>query len=404
MPSLDQIINNFDQHANFYIRAITNPLLSTFLDPTEPQTTEENIAGETVALLEKTANRLHPDLKAGDRPRPLFAGAGDFFALLTSTPAKHAMLDVLMGPELKKRFPITEDSIESDELTFLRQMYLQHGLGKISVEDYGGVGFNIVADPMADEKMFGMSAASRMQSTTGTSMFIRDENGDVILDDQYDQNLYVNYKMLEDPSIKKSKAVYETERFEKEYAGISGFTRAVWETLSSDATNFQKIHNLAFLMGSRDYRDNKKDVGRKVKINIGNPDLDFAKAAFVDGYKDLAVSHDGNGLVVHSDENITGPLPRPTNIKLYKTKTLNTDYDDDIPPHASDYFFHGPMTNKRASLFDMFIGRAEASTLNIPVPVPRPAKIVDVATPTSRPTMRDIQESQGDFAFEGPAA
>ena len=71
MPSLDQIMNNFDQHANFYIRAITNPLLSTFLDPTEPQTTEENIAGETVALLEKTANRLHPDLKAGDRPRPL---------------------------------------------------------------------------------------------------------------------------------------------------------------------------------------------------------------------------------------------------------------------------------------------------------------------------------------------
>ena len=209
-----------------------------------------------------------------------------------------------MGPELKKRFPITEDSIESDELTFLRQMYLQHGLGKISVEDYGGVGFNIVADPMADEKMFGMSAASRMQSTTGTSMFIRDENGDVILDDQYDQNLYVNYKMLQDPSIKKSKAVYETERFEKEYAGMSGFTRAVWETISSDATNFQKIHNLAFLMGSRDYKDNKKDVGRKVRINIGNPDLDFAKAAFIDGYKDLAVSHDGNGLVVHGDENM----------------------------------------------------------------------------------------------------
>ena len=123
MPSLDQIMNNFDQHANFYIRAITNPLLSTFLDPTEPQTTEENIAGETVALLEKTANRLHPDLKAGDRPRPLFAGAGDFFALLTSTPAKHAMLDVLMGPELKKRFPITEDSIEPDELTFKADVF-----------------------------------------------------------------------------------------------------------------------------------------------------------------------------------------------------------------------------------------------------------------------------------------
>ena len=123
MPSLDRV-DNFDQHANFYIRAITNPLLSTFLDPTEPQTTEENIAGRNgCTLRKKTANRLHPDLKAGDRPRPLFAGAGDFFALLTSTPAKHAMLDVLMGPELKKRFPITEDSIEPDELTFKADVF-----------------------------------------------------------------------------------------------------------------------------------------------------------------------------------------------------------------------------------------------------------------------------------------
>ena len=109
----------------------------------------------------------------------------------------------------------------------------------------------------------------------------------------------------------------------------------------------------------------------------------------------MAVSHDGNGLVVHSDENITGPLPRPTNIKLYKTKTLNTDYDDDIPVNASDYFFHGPMTNKRASLFNMFIGRAEASDLS---------SVPNVSLPASRPTMEQRQEAQGDFAFEGPAA
>ena len=42
-----------------------------------------------------------------------------------------------------------------------------------------------------------------------------------------------------------------------------------------------KKYNIAFLMEGRDYVDDKKDVGRKVRINIGNPDLDFAKAAYV---------------------------------------------------------------------------------------------------------------------------
>ena len=53
------------------------------------------------------------------------------------------------------------------------------------------------------------------------------------------------------------------------------------------------------------------------------------------------------------------------------------------------------MTNKRASLFDMFIGRAEASDLD---------SVANVSLPASRPTMEQRQEAQGDFAFEGPAA
>lgn len=403
MPSLDQIANNFDQHANFYMRAITNPLLSTFLDPTEPQTTEENIAGETVALLETAANRLHPDLKEGDRPRPLFASVGDYLGtgfdiakLITSTPAKAATIDVLLPDTLKKFFPITEGSIDKPELEFMRQLYLQKGLGNITEHDYGGTAFRISGkNVIKDEDLLGLEPNERMRATTGYGKFIQAENGDIIFEDRFDQNGY------KPPTGK----FLETEEFEKIYQGNAGLMKAMKETLFAEGfTKFQRLHNLSFLIGSRDYVDDSKDVGREVRINIGNPDLDFAQGAYVDAFKDLVISHDGFGPVVHADEGIAGPLPRPTNIKLYKEKTLNTDYDDDIPEDASNYAFAGPMTNKRKGLFDFFIRRAEANVPTIPIPAPRPAKTVDVATPTSRPTMRDIQESQGDFAFEGPAA
>ena len=63
------------------------------------------------------------------------------------------------------------------------------------------------------------------------------------------------------------------------------------------------------------------------------------------------------------------------------------------------------MTKKRWNLFTGLInpaGAAEADT--VPTPAPRPPKMVDVEAPLSRPTTAQIQESQGDFAFEGPAA
>ena len=70
--------------------------------------------------------------------------------------------------------------------------------------------------------------------------------------------------------------------------------------------------------------------------------------------------------------------------------------------------FKGPMTTKRKNIFDsfigLFVGEAQAAESDVPVPKPRPPKMVDVEAPLSRPTTAQIQESQGDFAFEGPAA
>ena len=86
-------------------------------------------------------------------------------------------------------------------------------------------------------------------------------------------------------------------------------------------------------------------------------------------------------------------------------KEPESDFEPPIPEGAESVVYRGPMTKKRWSLFTGLInpaGAAEADT--VPTPAPRPPKMVDVEAPLSRPTTAQIQESQGDFAFEGPAA
>jgi len=86
-------------------------------------------------------------------------------------------------------------------------------------------------------------------------------------------------------------------------------------------------------------------------------------------------------------------------------KEPESDFEPPIPEGAESVVYRGPMTKKRWNLFTGLInpaGAAEADT--VPTPAPRPPKMVDVEAPLSRPTTAQIQESQGDFAFEGPAA
>lgn len=70
--------------------------------------------------------------------------------------------------------------------------------------------------------------------------------------------------------------------------------------------------------------------------------------------------------------------------------------------------FRGPMTTKRKSIFDsfvgLFVGEAQAGEDSVPVPAPRPQRMVDVASPMARPSMEQRQEATGEFAFEGPSA
>lgn len=86
-------------------------------------------------------------------------------------------------------------------------------------------------------------------------------------------------------------------------------------------------------------------------------------------------------------------------------KEPESDFEPPIPEGAESVVYRGPMTKKRWNLFTGLISPAGAAEVDsVPTPAPRPPKMVDVEAPTARPTIAQIQESQGDFAFEGPAA
>ena len=86
-------------------------------------------------------------------------------------------------------------------------------------------------------------------------------------------------------------------------------------------------------------------------------------------------------------------------------KEPESDFEPPIPEGAESVVYRGPMTKKRWNLFSGLISPAGAAeTDTVPTPAPRPPKMVDVEAPLSRPTTAQVQESQGDFAFEGPAA
>jgi hypothetical protein len=201
-------------------------------------------------------------------PKPRQAGAagttlGKLVDLVTSTPAKAAISDVLMGDLMKEQMPITEDAMQPDELDFFLNMYRRLGAGSFDKPAYGDIAsFGIRSgNQMADSAMLNMSAAERSYATIGAGSFELQPNGDVHLVDSYDQNYY---RTPDDVAL-------TAEQYEQQYKGMSGNAKAIYETLTSGIGNFTKIHNLSFVLGSRDYEDDSRDVGRKVRINLGNP-------------------------------------------------------------------------------------------------------------------------------------
>jgi hypothetical protein len=191
--------------------------------------------------------------------------------LALSTPGRLLIGDIVQPDFFKKNvIKIDESYLAEDEFEVLMDIARRKGAGKVnSKTDYKGAGSIDVRGENSPElsNLSGMNAASRMQKSFGDAM-IKVIDGHYYLVDQYDFNIFVDYS---DTNAQGKGKVYNTEEYEKKFGGL-GVANALSITMGSDRTLFDKIHNLAFIMGSRDYEGTNKDVGRQVRIKLGPVD------------------------------------------------------------------------------------------------------------------------------------
>jgi GH24 family phage-related lysozyme (muramidase) len=191
--------------------------------------------------------------------------------LAFSTPGRLLIGDIVQPDFFKKNvIKIDESYLTMDEFEVLMDIARRKGAGKVnSKTDYKGAGSIDVRGDNSPElsNLSGMNAASRMQKSFGDAM-IKVIDGHYYLVDQYDFNIFVDYS---DTNAQGKGKVYNTEEYEKKFGGL-GVAKALSITMGSDRTLFDKIHNLAFIMGSRDYEGTNKDVGRQVRIKLGPVD------------------------------------------------------------------------------------------------------------------------------------
>ena len=201
--------------------------------------------------------------------------AQTLWSLGTSTPAKLLKEDILLFNKVKEQSVINESFFKEDELEFLRELARNHGIGRVTKKDYGELKDTSVRGAAEGDVITSgpLSAADRVYNSLSEFTIFQDwETGDYYVKDQYDWNLYVDYTDPAggtDPKTGRPRGVvYNTEQFEEKF----NVMEELFKTLNSDASNFEKAHNLAFLLGSRDYVDDDKDTGRQVLINLGKLD------------------------------------------------------------------------------------------------------------------------------------
>lgn len=202
--------------------------------------------------------------------------------LVTSTPAKLLIKNIL-GLDSNfwsgKPIPITETSFKKDELQHYRNMWNKFGEGLVTKgkqipPDAGPMDVMTGKDRSS---VFDLQANVRAYYSVGDTNLSQEENGDVILTDKYDYNLYTDYT-AEPTKNEEGELVYpnlKTEEFESE---DSGFTTAkgIKDTIqayTNGKIGFMSVaHNMGFLLGSRDYKDASKNESTPIRINLGNPE------------------------------------------------------------------------------------------------------------------------------------
>lgn len=234
---------------------------------------EPNIPTFNMGAVSETASNINQQVTETKEAQN--AKIKKYAELASTTAAKLLLQDFRLFDFQKKKYTITEKDFKEDEIQFLKAMLKQYGAGPVTKDMYKGVTFGDVrggnVEKLSDIEL---SLADRVYNSLGNFTITKDEKtGEYFIDDVYDWNIYTDYTDESagiDPDTGRPKGkVYTTEQFEAKFPNKMEALLATW---NSGASQFEKIHNTAFLFGSRDYKDNTKDTGVKIRINLGKLD------------------------------------------------------------------------------------------------------------------------------------
>ena len=234
---------------------------------------EPNIPTFNMGAVSETASNINQQVTETKEAQN--AKIKKYAELASTTAAKLLLQDFRLFDFQKKQYTITEKDFKEDEIQFLKAMLKQYGAGPVTKDMYKGVTFGDVrggnVEKLSDIEL---SLADRVYNSLGNFTITKDEKtGEYFIDDVYDWNIYTDYTDESagiDPDTGRPKGkVYTTEQFEAKFPNKMEALLATW---NSGASQFEKIHNTAFLFGSRDYKDNTKDTGVKIRINLGKLD------------------------------------------------------------------------------------------------------------------------------------
>ena len=274
----DTVINNASQAMASGAEAVADAAETAYELIPEADTIKESIQSKIDRIPEPnipTFNMGDVNQKVTDTINTQNAKIKRYSDLASTTAAKLLLQDFRLFDFQKKNYTITEKDFKEDEIQFLKAMLKQYGAGPVTKDMYKGVTFGDVrggnVEKLSDVEL---SLADRVYNSLGSFTITKDEKtGEYFIDDVYDWNIYTDYTDESagvDPDTGRPRGkVYTTEQFEAKFPNKMEALLATW---NSGASQFEKIHNTAFLFGSRDYKDNTKDTGVKIKINLGKLD------------------------------------------------------------------------------------------------------------------------------------
>lgn len=118
----------------------------------------------------------------------------------------------------------------------------------------------------AEDLVAGMgNPTNELKQILGSAKIFVDENGDMIVEDQYNFNYYY------DPALDRNINAEQWSLFDNRAK-----LQAMHDTITSETmSTYDKIRNFAFMLGSKDFEgvDNPRDEGRKIRINLGKYDV-----------------------------------------------------------------------------------------------------------------------------------